>query len=61
MRPARGSLRRALVADDDPALRRLCRLNLEREGFEVSEAENGAQVLEAVSTGEFALVCLDVR
>ena len=37
--------RRALVVDDDPALRLMLRACLEREGLAVVEAENGADAL----------------
>jgi CheY-like chemotaxis protein len=38
---------RVLVIDDDADLRELIRDSLEREGFEVASAANGAQGLEA--------------
>jgi two-component system, OmpR family, KDP operon response regulator KdpE len=37
--------RHLLVAEDNPALRRALRLNLEAEGYDVRVAENGAQAL----------------
>ena len=34
-------MQRVLVVDDEPDVRLLCRVNLEAEGFQVSEASNG--------------------
>ena len=34
-----------LIADDEPQIRDLLKLYLENEGYEVSEAEDGAQAL----------------
>jgi CheY-like chemotaxis protein len=50
-----------LVADDDPALRMLCRVNLELEGYEVVEAERGQEVEDVVAERDVALVLLDVH
>ena len=50
-----------LVADDDPALRLLCRVNLEHEGFEVGEAENAEEVESAMRDNDVALVLLDIH
>ena len=50
-----------LVADDDRSLRMLCRVNLELEGYEVVEAENGRGVEAAVEGHDVALVILDVH
>ena len=36
---------RIMIVDDDPDLRLLLRLVLQREGYEVVEAENGEQLL----------------
>lgn len=50
-----------LVADDDRSLRMLCRVNLELEGYEVVEAENGRDVDVAVTEHDVALVIIDVH
>jgi DNA-binding response OmpR family regulator len=50
-----------LVADDDRAVRMLCRVNLELEGYEVLEAESGREVEDAVARHDVALVLLDVH
>jgi DNA-binding response OmpR family regulator len=50
-----------LVADDDRAVRMLCRINLELEGFDVLEADSGQDVEDAVARHDVALVLLDVH
>ena len=50
---------KVLVADDDPQMRRLIRGVLQRDGFEVVEAGDGLDALEAVEKG-VDLVILDV-
>ena len=50
-----------LVADDDPALRMLCRINLEFEGYDVLEAATGSDVEDLVRRHDVALVLLDVH
>ena len=52
---------RILVVDDDAESRALVRVALEREGFSVLEAGDGAKALEAVSTESPDLVVLDVN
>ena len=55
-------MHRILVADDDPAIRKMLRSVLEDEGYEVSEAGTGAEVLEAFSSADPPdLVLADVR
>jgi type II secretory ATPase GspE/PulE/Tfp pilus assembly ATPase PilB-like protein/CheY-like chemotaxis protein len=55
-----GSQGRILVADDDPQMRRLIRSVLEREGFEVVEAEDGLDALDRLEKDAVGLVLLDV-
>ena len=50
---------RILIADDDPQMRRLVRGVLEREGFEVVEAEDGLDALDRIEQGAHDLVILD--
>jgi two-component system sensor histidine kinase EvgS len=50
-----------LVADDDRALRMLCRVNLEIEGYEVMEAATAAEVEIALAEQEVGLVLMDVH
>jgi DNA-binding response OmpR family regulator len=54
-------LGRALVVDDDAALRMLCRVNLELEGFAVVEAGTLAEADEALAGGRPDVVLLDVH
>ncbi|HEV8463203.1 MAG TPA: response regulator [Gaiellaceae bacterium] len=58
--PGTGSNGRVLVVDDEPAVRLLCRVNLQFTGFEVVEAANGAQGLELALSQDFDLILLDV-
>jgi len=51
---------RVLVADDDPQMRRLIRIVLQREGFEVLEANDGLDALELIEQDAVDLVILDV-
>jgi CheY-like chemotaxis protein len=49
-----------LVVDDEPAMRALCRVNLQLEGIDVLEAQDGREAI-AVATAEHPdLVLLDV-
>jgi two-component system response regulator AtoC len=57
-------MQRILVADDDAAIRSVLRDFLEDEGYDISEAENGPQVLTALHDQNGAsphLVLMDVR
>ncbi len=49
------------MADDDEAMRLLCRVNLELEGFRVFEAASEAEVEELVEREHVVLVILDVH
>jgi len=51
---------RILIADDDAGLRRLLRLMLCREGYEVIEAADGAEALARAYDSAPTLVLLDV-
>jgi DNA-binding response OmpR family regulator len=51
----------ALVVDDDAALRLLCRVNLELEGFAVREAATIAEAEMALSAERPDVVLLDVH
>ena len=53
--------RTIVIADDDPALRLLCRVNLELEGYRVVEAESAAELDGALAAEEVALILLDVH
>jgi CheY-like chemotaxis protein len=49
-----------LVVDDDPMIRHLIAVNLELEGFEVTQAEDGRSCLEMVAAVEPHVIVLDV-
>ncbi|WP_348534684.1 response regulator [Kitasatospora sp. MAP12-44] len=51
---------RVLVVDDNEAIRRLIKVNLELEGFEVVTAADGAECLEVVRRVKPDVVTLDV-
>jgi DNA-binding response OmpR family regulator len=50
-----------LVVEDDAALRLVCRVNLELEGFAVREAEGVDEARAAVAAGRPSLVFLDLH
>jgi two-component system response regulator AtoC len=50
-----------LVADDDLAIRLMLKTFLEDEGYNVSEAATGEDALEALRSGQYQLVLLDMR
>lgn len=52
--------KRILVVDDEPRMRRFVRMNLELEGYDVSEADNGLVALNKVRDEIPDLVLLDV-
>jgi len=53
-------MKRALVADDDPAIRSLIASLLKSEGVaEVVEATDGAEAMDQLSRGEFDLILLE--
>jgi DNA-binding response OmpR family regulator len=54
-------LARALVVDDDAALRLLCRVNLELEGFAVREAATVAEAEAAIAAERPDVILLDVH
>ena len=51
---------RVLVVDDEQRMARFIRLNLEHDGFRVTEAYDGAQALERLRTAMPDLILLDV-
>jgi len=50
-----------LIADDEASIRALLRDFLEGEGFQVSEAETGGQVMKALAEGGHDLIMMDIR
>jgi two-component system, OmpR family, KDP operon response regulator KdpE len=52
---------RILVVDDDPQIRRVLKVNLTGQGFEVDDAKNGDAALEKLREARFDLVLLDIN
>ncbi len=52
---------RILVAEDNPVNQQITRAILEKAGFTVNVASDGAEVLEAIRTAEYDLVIMDVQ
>jgi two-component system chemotaxis response regulator CheY len=50
---------RVLVVDDEPDIRKVVKMTLEKSGYEVLEAENGEKAIEVINSGENRLL-LDV-
>jgi DNA-binding NtrC family response regulator len=50
-----------LVADDDAAITRLCRLVLERAGFRVETASDGRAALDQIEANDYAAILLDLQ
>ena len=48
-----------LIVDDEPEVRKVVRMTLEKAGYHVLEAEDGIQAIEEIRKGENALT-LDV-
>jgi len=53
-------LTRILIVEDDPALRNSIRSTLERNGYEVQSAGDGAAGARELQTGRFEIVLLDI-
>ncbi|HEX7057594.1 MAG TPA: response regulator transcription factor [Bacilli bacterium] len=53
-------LKRILVVDDEERIRRLLRMYLEKEGFQIDEAEDGETALRKAIAEDFALILLDL-
>lgn len=56
---------RVLVVDDEPDIRKVVRMTLQKAGYDVLEAENGEKAIEIINTGEnrvmLDLVICDIR
>jgi len=60
MAPSPHSSRRALIVEDEPAIREIVRLHLSLAGFETSEVADGRVALDRLRKDRFDLVVLDV-
>jgi len=58
---AKAAGRHILIADDEATIRALLHDFLEEEGFRVSEAETGQQVIGALTDGGYDLILMDMR
>ncbi len=61
VQPASGGRRLVLIADDEPITRMLIKRLLERENFEVLEAQNGDEAVALVTRAHPDLVLLDLN
>ncbi len=52
--------RRVLIVDDDPAIRQIVRVLLERDGVRADIAEDGERATKMLSSGEYGAVLLDL-
>jgi two-component system response regulator ResD len=52
--------KRILVVDDDDAIRALLMTILRRRGFSVDDARNGAEAVERLERGHYAVMLLDL-
>jgi DNA-binding response OmpR family regulator len=52
--------RSVLIIEDDPRIRRILQMTLQREGLEVAEAESGESGLEKLEGRDFDVVLLDL-
>ena len=53
-------MKKILIVEDEIAMRTGLRDNLEIEGYEVDEAEDGIQGFEKITNNEYSLILLDV-
>ncbi len=53
--------KKILIVDDSPTLRKVIRLYLERNGFNVSEANNGQIALDMLERNNYCLLILDMN
>ena len=51
---------RALVVEDDPAIRRLVEKLLQRRGIEIDTAHDGQQAIEKIGAGKYSVLVLDL-
>lgn len=51
---------RILVVDDEERIRRLLKMYLEKEGYEIDEAEDGETALKKATNHDYGLILLDV-
>ena len=54
-------LKKVLVADDEPAIRKLYERELRKEGYEVLFATNGQEAIQMVREGHPDVIVMDIR
>ncbi len=54
-------LKKVLVADDEPAIRKLYERELRKEGYEVLFATNGQEAIRMVREGHPDVIVMDIR
>ncbi|MDQ3280876.1 MAG: response regulator [Acidobacteriota bacterium] len=52
--------KRVLIVEDDPAVRQIVRVLLERDGIEVDVAEDGERATQLLASRDYAAVLLDL-
>lgn len=52
--------KRLLVVDDEDRIRRLLRMYLQKENYQIDEAEDGAEALEKAMNNDYDLILLDL-
>ena len=55
------SIGRILVVDDDPQIRRVMRMTLSAQGYEVEDARSGEEAQEALRASRYDLILLDMN
>src|ERR1700722_19941602 len=60
MMTAKAAPSRVLVVDDEPAIRRFLRTSLSAQGYQVTEAEDGAEAQDMLRRYATALLVLDL-
>ncbi len=61
MKTSDGSVKRALIVEDEPAISDVCRRVLEGEGFEVDIAVNGKVAQDMIEEKQYDLCLSDIR
>jgi len=61
MKTPDSTVKRILVVEDEPAIRKLCQRVLTEEGFEVDVASNGRIAMAMISEQEYDLYLFDIK
>ncbi len=52
--------KRILIVDDEEVIRKFLKIHLNKQGYEVTEAEDGEKAMERIGEGKFDLIICDV-